>query len=304
MLWEQREAARVERDAAQVAEKADADAIAKCLDGLDTAGELPVGQIEGGICPDTTYNATCAYASHRSLFVPFSHENPYLYRARYEAEWARNDADSKIAASVVEMAATNMGDPAVQAVIDAAVDSYAQILPAGPEHDALVAARRTDLTNSYNERYQAARAQKDTLEASIPALDANVTTAKADIDAAIALAASSSPAAGATCPSDTSRILDCAVKFDQLCADARSAVGSTIGLPDLTVENQGYYHWRLFQSRQKLFEEADARYQQIAAAPSSFPDCASAAADGEVLSSSVADAMDILRRVDRRGILQ
>jgi predicted nucleic acid-binding Zn-ribbon protein len=248
-----------------------------------------------------------------------------LFKKKYDAEKKLEETKEKISNLNKEIDETDVSKPAVQAQINNSVDAYRNTLshldPARVEE--ACAKFKNDLIAQYNKRNLDATNERNALTASLPGLESDIQNAKQAIDAAVnALPAAVSnqtdkcnnPAGDVSIP--------CNGKYSSLCDSARVAIKSEYwrlnygSAPDCFLatmqtnnnicNDYNYYSaWLEYYRKKELYEEALARYNNFMAnKPSTGGFSCAKGMDGKVLMFPVNAAVDILRKVDKRSVLQ
>jgi hypothetical protein len=294
---------KAEMDAAKILVDADDANIQSCIDGLG-AVQNPVNLEDGGTCPGTTYSATCGFTAYQKSYQNFQNTKETLYENLYAAGQALEEADNRM--QVLKEEIDNYSD--VQDEIDDDVEAYRQnLIAAGVTEPALSAAvekKRTEIKSSYDQKYLAAVAEWNALDSSRQAKVDSVNQAKAALGQAIAQVPDPDSVASSFTCANPSGTLDCVSKFKGLCGNAYGVISMAYGDPCPNADNGAYCRWIDYEGRRKLHDEVEAQYDQFTATgpPSSQP--CSLTSDGTVLVWSVDEAKEVLRRVDKRSILQ
>jgi hypothetical protein len=325
-LEAQRADAESRMNAAKALVDADDTRIKACIDALGavTANQVTV---EGGASTDictatsdgaTSYGATCRFTTYGQGYVNFQTATrktpPNIYSNLYDAELALQEADKRVADLTVEIAIQTEKI----ATIDTTMAAYKQtLITAGAVEPALSIAvdkKRTETLTEYQQKYDAAVAERDDLNVARPAKVAAVTVAQTALDTAIASVPNPGAVPNPAYPLCTApdalkdKALDCASKFQAVCGNAYTVVTATTMCSNATGVNQAYCHLADYEYKKKLYADAVARYTQFTAnGPPTSPTCAIAASDGKVIvwsSDGTSGAREVLRRVDKRSLLQ
>jgi hypothetical protein len=334
-LWQAREAARIAMEEAGAQLDEDKAVIEACRAGLGTAlSESSVNLVGGGTCSlPGTYGSFCpALVTYLNQYTEFQADMSSLYPTLYAAEWALAETEEGIAEMEAKMAATNRNLADVQAEINAAVASYQEALEkAGLSGAALanaVAQKRADLETSYDEDYQNAVSELQALQTLKTTQQTAVSNAKAELETAIAgltdpASVSNETRCGEQEPDEPPPpLVACAEKYYELCGEAYQLIAKPVTTTETVTINtadggsytmnytkeytgQFHAHWTDYESKKTLFETADEIHGEFAATPPpAAPECSPAGNDGTVKVWSVTDAVEVLRRVDKRSVLQ
>jgi hypothetical protein len=321
-LKNQRDRAKQEMDDAKAVLDADKEIIEACRANLGTAlAEYPPLE-GGGTCSAGTYAAICpALANYEDLYADFLQEDPSSpYQALYDAEQALAGTEKGMAAAQKKMEATDTTKPAVQAQIEAAVLQF-------PPKDR--DARREELKERYKQEYQEAAEELGELESDKPTQQTAVTNAQNALDDEIKELAAPVPGSA---PCNNEGTVDCAGKYQELCGDAYVLISTPVTKThDMTytvtypVDDQGHtqtytytetynhtfsgqFHvdWTDHESKKEWYESASANYETLANVKlPAAEQCKSIdETDRQVEVWPVEAAVEVLRRVDKRSVLQ
>jgi hypothetical protein len=307
-------------EAAETKLNGDRDVIEACSAGLDAAlTELPAVE-GGGMCSTGTYGGFCsALTGYGEQYAAFLQEEmDTLYRNLYDAEQLLAETEEGIAEATMKMAATDRSDPGVQAQINAAVAQYEALLPGSG------AGKKVELEARYDQEHQAAVQKRDDWITLKSGQEAAVTNAQATLDAAIDLLIDPAIVTNDTqCGNDGT--VDCAGKYQELCNDAYELISEPVTVTDTvtyttkdeppttyTITNThdftGQFHadWADYENKKMLYDSANENYEKLAAMlDSGFAmECKAIDKDRKVEVWPVWGAEEVLRRVDKRSVLQ
>jgi hypothetical protein len=302
--------------------------IEACREGLDLALALtPVNLAGGGTCTASgAYGEFCpALADYRDAYVDFQAKEDKLYGDVYDAELALADTEQGIVDADRKIAATDRNDSAVQAQIDVAVAQYEALLPGSG------ADKRAELEASYDQEHQDAINKRAALVSLKSTQETAVTNAKKVLANEIATLPDPASVTNDGAVQCDSKTVDCAGKYQALCGATYNPAYQLISKPvtvtdtvtyttkddppttyttkyTRTFSGQLHVDWADYENKKTVFESADKVYKQFDAmsTPSATP-CAAASVDGKVIvwpSDGIGGARDILRRVDKRSVLQ
>ncbi|MDR0771391.1 MAG: hypothetical protein LBE75_09425 [Burkholderiales bacterium] len=250
-----------------------------------------------------------------------------LFGGRYSAEKELEETKERISNLDKEIEETDTSRAAVQTQINNSVNEYRATLngkglsPAKIEE--ACAKFRANLVEEYNTRNNKAKTERAALVASLPALETAIQTAKNAITNAVNALPASVANQTATCTTPAGDVtIPCATKYSSLCSNARSAIRNEyweMNYPSLVAcewlsgredravcrEYNYYAAWLDYYRKKELYEETLKQYNSfVANLPSTGGFNCAAGTDGKVVVFPVNEAVEILRKVDKRSMLQ
>jgi predicted nucleic acid-binding Zn-ribbon protein len=288
----------------------------------------------GSYCPVATYplcfnSGSPTVRDDYAPFVPVPPNPPSiitLYEQRLQATQDLEKLNNDINTANDKISNTDTSQPAVQTEIATLAESYCPVTtPPNPNRAACIAAKRTELTNSYNTRYNEAVAERNNLESQRTAKETALSNLMTDI--ANKHGAPRDAVPNVACPGRASTIL-CDRSYQVSCRNIGGAyylihqtyaeysfpstlpsVSHDLCSLSLPVEEcdapAGYMLQVELIRRQMDVEKAQEAYNEIAAQSISSVDCDSdVGGTGQVVIWTSDGAREVVRRVDKRSVLQ
>jgi hypothetical protein len=258
--------AEVAKIAAETLVNADNERINDCIAGIDVERGNEVELVGGGTCPGTTYGSTCSFYDYWLKYDAFNTKRANLYSTLYTAKHEQAEIEAEILRRTAELGA---------------------LTPGSPEH-------------------QAKQAELDALNDQLAAKVIEVVDAQEALNDAIALLSDPATVVNSMCLAPVGT-LGCAEKFQSLCGGTGGAyetIKNTIS--GVTIKNIAYDNWMSLQRKTELLKIAQDNYTLMLRAPPLIPSCDAAAAsvNEEVAVWTISEAVEVLRKVDKRSILQ
>jgi hypothetical protein len=308
-----------------------------CLQALrstdnSTPGPLQCKAVTNGdcsvLCPAATYQ-TCFPSSFSSLKTSYEQfeETPKpietLYQERYELLVELTEREKEMNKAAQEADATDTSEPAVQASIANTAASICQSPNAAAD---CVDKNILRLTADYDARHTDAVAKRDAAATQVTQTQTSLTAKEAEIAAAAAPVANTS-VPDVTCPGNAEVTILCADHYEDSCSDAREYVtrktwkhlgygdsaGCQSALTDPANCDRPAYNFLYdrYHLAERGYQEAKARFDEIDAKEEPQPtfgegeECTLIGdVDGLVEIWPPDDAKEVLRRVDKRSVLQ
>ncbi|MDR2112103.1 MAG: hypothetical protein LBQ62_03215, partial [Candidatus Accumulibacter sp.] len=303
-----------------------------CNDVLAHTGNSGLGCSSGGteaLCSNSSGGAYCANAKNSVCFAvgnPSTKDryalfvNPAeddggikaLYRELLEAERKYSEFDKKIEALDKKIEKTDINDSDVQD----AINKYAEQSCKNAPNPNCKDIRRDQMTKQYQAQHDKAVADKAALVAGKVDAKAKLVEERAKVADAHELK-TVSVVSNKPCPDDSSVTIRCEKAYTDACDTASSRLmkkfRDSIYDPDTDCSlgvNEGQcesYHWYIkwgqYALKKEKYDEAKKAYDKASEPLPSF-DCAMGVGDGKVVIWTSEAAGEIVRRVDKRSLLQ
>ncbi len=293
-----------------------------CYNGLGTAASQSVLAATTSnttfTCTSHTYGDTCGFTTLRSSYGKFyGSSRDQLFGKLRDTFNAHQEALKK--KEILTQKKDTIIDSMSDEKINSAVDEYKNTINASGELtesqlNILGEKKRVELLAKYQKDLDTVNTDLNDLDTQIPVLEAAMNAAKNEYQiAANALPESiNNPSISCTSP-EQSGTAQCNTKYQQLCGEAHVYITTFLPPlfcvfleidPDLCDEFAYYALWKDYQDKRFLYEKARENYNTIINTTFPSPATCAPGTGSRVVIWNIDDAIAVLRKVDKRGVLQ